>query len=65
MDFNFPVFATGVRIFRTSNDVGPLFLGPGSTRILEINTYPRGKNGEIKVHRSSACVYVVLFRLYM
>jgi hypothetical protein len=38
MDLNFPVFATGVRIFRASNDVGPLFLGPGSTRILEINT---------------------------
>jgi hypothetical protein len=37
MDFNFPVFATGVRIFRASNDVGPLFLGPGPTRILEIN----------------------------
>ena len=36
MDLNFPVFATGVRIFRASNDVGPLFLGPGSTRILEI-----------------------------
>ena len=38
MDLNFPVFATVVRIFRASNDVGPLFLGPGSTRILEINT---------------------------
>ena len=37
-DLNFPVFATGVRIFRASNDVGPLFLGPGFTRILEINT---------------------------
>ena len=37
MDLNFPVFATGVRIFRASNDVGPLFLGPGSTWILEIN----------------------------
>jgi hypothetical protein len=37
MDLNFPVFATGIRIFRASNDVGPLFLGPGSTRILEIN----------------------------
>ena len=37
MDFNLPVFATGVRIFRASNDVGPLFMGPGSTRILEIN----------------------------
>ena len=35
---NFPVFVTGVRIFRASNDEGPLFLGPGSTRILEINT---------------------------
>ena len=35
---NFPMFATGVRIFRASNNVGPLFLGPGSTRILEINT---------------------------
>jgi hypothetical protein len=31
------VFATGVRIFRASNDVGPLFLVPGSTRILERN----------------------------
>jgi hypothetical protein len=38
MDLNFPVFATGVRIFRASNDIGPLFLDPGSTRILEINT---------------------------
>jgi hypothetical protein len=35
MDLNFPVFATGVRIFRASNDVGSLFVGPGSTRILE------------------------------
>ena len=34
MDLNFPVFATGVPIFRASNDVGPLFVGPGSTRIL-------------------------------
>jgi hypothetical protein len=37
MDVNFPVFATGVRIFRASNDVaivGPLFMGPGSTQIL-------------------------------
>jgi hypothetical protein len=38
MDLNFPVFAMGVRIFKASNDVGPQFLGPGSTRILEINT---------------------------
>ena len=38
MDLNFPVCATGLRIFRASNDVGPLFLGPGSTRMLEINT---------------------------
>jgi hypothetical protein len=38
MDLDFPVFATGVRIFRASNDVGPLFLGPEFTRILEINT---------------------------
>jgi hypothetical protein len=37
MDLNFPVFATGVCIIRASNDVGTLFLGPGSTRILEIN----------------------------
>ena len=35
MDLNFRVFATGVRIFRASNDVGPLCVGPGSTRILE------------------------------
>jgi hypothetical protein len=28
MDLNFPMFATGVHIFRSSNDVGPLFLGP-------------------------------------
>jgi hypothetical protein len=35
MDLNFPVFDTGVRIFRASNDVGPLFVGPGFTRILE------------------------------
>jgi hypothetical protein len=26
MDLNFPVFATGVRIFRANNDVGPLFV---------------------------------------
>ena len=39
MDLNFPVFATGVRIFRASNDEGPSFLGPGSTRILEINVF--------------------------
>ena len=39
MDLIFPVFATGVRIFRASNDVGPLLLGPGSTQILEINTF--------------------------
>ena len=38
MDLNFPVFAKGVCIFRASNNVGPLFLGPGSTQILEINT---------------------------
>jgi hypothetical protein len=38
MDLNFPVFATGVHIFRASNDVGPLFVGPVSTRILEKNT---------------------------
>ena len=38
MDLNFPVFTTGVRIFKASNDVGPLFVGPGSTRILE-NTF--------------------------
>ena len=42
MDLNFPVFATVVRIFRASNDVGPLFLGPGSTRILEINRVDPG-----------------------
>ena len=29
MDLNFPVFATGVRIFRASNDVGPLYVGTG------------------------------------
>jgi hypothetical protein len=39
MDLNFPVFATGVHIFRASNDVGLLFLGTGSTRILEINAW--------------------------
>jgi hypothetical protein len=33
MDFNFPVFATGIRIFRASNDEGPLFVGHGNTRI--------------------------------
>ena len=38
MDLIFPVFATGVRIFRASNDVWPLFVGPGSTRILEKKT---------------------------
>jgi hypothetical protein len=37
MDLNFPVLDTGTRIFRASNDiaiVGPLFVGPGSPRIL-------------------------------
>jgi hypothetical protein len=46
MDLNFPVFATGVRIFRASNDVaieGPLF--PGSTRILEKKYSIRGDPG--------------------
>ena len=69
IDLNFPVFAMGVRIFRASNDVGPLFLVPGSTRILERNgplsyivtspenTYPRGKHGEIKVHRSNVYAF--------
>ena len=38
MDLNFPVFATGVRIFRASNDVGTLFVGSGSTRILEFSS---------------------------
>jgi hypothetical protein len=37
MDLNSPVFAMRVRIFRASNDVGPLFVGPGFTRILEKN----------------------------
>jgi hypothetical protein len=55
MDLNFPVFATGVCIFRASNDVGPLFLGPGSTRILEIFSRPYIVTREIQVHRSSAC----------
>jgi hypothetical protein len=75
MDLNFAVFATGVRICRASSDVGPLFVGPGSTEILEKNTffssirvdpgpyianipentYPLGKHGEIKVHRSNTC----------
>jgi hypothetical protein len=44
MDLNFLVFAMGVHIFRASNDVGPLFLGPGSTLILEINTKSFGVN---------------------
>jgi hypothetical protein len=44
MDLNFPVFATGVRIFRASNDVGPLFLGPGSTRIYSIRVDPGPRN---------------------
>ena len=81
MDLNFPVFATGVRIFRANNDVGSLFVDPGSTRILEmffssihvdagstnrgsisllalkIRTPVHGKHGEIKVHRSNACVH--------
>ena len=38
-----PCLPRGVRIFRASNDVGPLFLGPGSTRILEINTRQAAK----------------------
>jgi hypothetical protein len=46
MDLNFPVFATGVRIFRASNDVGPLFVGPGSTRILE-KTQSKKQNGGV------------------
>ena len=44
MDLNFPVFATGVRIFKASNDVGPLFVGPGSTRILDIRVDPGPTN---------------------
>ena len=46
MDLNFPVFATGVPIFRASNNVGPLFLGPGSTRILE-KTQGKKQNGSV------------------
>ena len=45
MDLNFLVFATGVHIFRASNDVGPLFVGPGSTRILEKKTQGKKQNG--------------------
>jgi hypothetical protein len=44
MDLNFLVFATGVRICRASNDVGPLFVDHGSTRILEINTRLKGQS---------------------
>jgi hypothetical protein len=45
MDLNFPVFVTGVRIFRASKDVGPLFLGPGSTRFISsIRVDPGPKN---------------------
>ena len=47
MNLNFPVFATGVRIFRSSNDVGPLFVGPGSTRILEKKTQGKKQNGGV------------------
>ena len=47
MDLNFPMFATGVRIFRASNDVGPLFVGPGSTRILEKKTQGNQQNGGV------------------
>ena len=46
MDLNFPMFATGVRIFRASNDVGPLFVGPVSTRILE-KTQGKKQNGGV------------------
>ena len=46
MDLNFPVFDTGVRIFRASNDVGPLFVGPGFTRILE-KTQGKKQNGGV------------------
>ena len=41
MDLNSPVFAMRVRIFRASNDVGPLFVGPGFTRILEKKPHNR------------------------
>jgi hypothetical protein len=44
MDLNLPVFATGLRIFRASNDVRPLFVGHGSTRILE-KTQGKKQNG--------------------
>ena len=47
MDLNFPVFDTGVRIFRASNDVGPLFVGPGFTRILEKKTQGKQQNGGV------------------
>ena len=47
MDLNFPMFATGVRIFRASNDVGPLFVDPGSTRILEKKPQGKQQNGGV------------------
>ena len=47
MDLNFPVFATGVRIFRASNDVETLFVGPVSTRILEKKTLGKKQNGGV------------------
>jgi hypothetical protein len=47
MDFNLPVFATGIRIFRASNDVGPLFLDHGSTLILEINMWTQRAYDEV------------------
>jgi hypothetical protein len=44
MNLNFPVFGTVVRIFRASNDVGLLFLGPGSTKLLK-NLNPTKASG--------------------
>jgi hypothetical protein len=47
MDLNFPCLPREVRIFRASNDVGPLFVGPGSTRILEKKTQSKKQNGGV------------------
>ena len=50
MDLNFPVFGMGVHIYRASNDVGSLFVGPGhgSTRILEKNKIT--ENGSVLIN---------------
>ena len=56
MDLNFLVFAMRVCIFRASNDVGPLFVGPGSTWMLEKNNEYWTKNQISSISSFSKCL---------